>query len=152
VISRNWILALAGLALTLGIIWGISVLTNLSDCMNASDDASCPALADVNGVRYFISIARGVEIDAADLTAYAPITQTNVPGHFRELTTFTLAGVSPDAALAAPATNVIAGEDSAYRLLSGPERASAFPALCEYFNAAEQALIVECAPASPTPQ
>jgi hypothetical protein len=151
VTGRNGVIALAVLALALGIIWGISVLGNLvgGDCMSGSDSASCPALAEVNGVRYSVSASRGVVIGASDLTAYGPITRTNVPGHFSELTAYALTGVAPGAVLAAPATDLI---DSPYRLLTGPDRASAFPALCRYFNATEQARLAECTLASPAPQ
>src|SRR5215213_8434578 len=63
---------------------------------------SCPSLAEVNGVRYTISVARGVAVEEPDLTAYARINRTNVPDYFRELQTYTIDGIPAAAILVAP--------------------------------------------------
>jgi len=99
---------------------------------------SCPSIAEVNGVRYTISVARGVAVDDADVTPYGRIARTNVPDYFNGLQAYSLPGISPLAVLAARSQPVLDEDDSAYRLMWGPDSASAFPALCSYYTDAEK--------------
>ncbi len=105
---------------------------------------SCPTLAEVKGVRYTISVARGVAVDEADLTAYARMNRTNVPDYFSDLQTYTIEGIPPAAILVAPSASVLDEDDSAYRILWGPDKESAFPALCDYLTDSEKSIQEEC--------
>ena len=119
-------------------------------CMNGSDSGSCPTLADVNGVRYTVGVARGIEIGSDDVAPYSTIARTNVPDYFSELATYAHSGVPATAVIAAPAAAVLDEDDSPYRLLWGPDRSSAFPALCRYFSSREAQLLEECRRTEPT--
>jgi hypothetical protein len=113
-------------------------------CLSGSDGGSCPTLAVVDGTRYSVSVARGIELTDADVTAYKPIVQTNSPGAFAETMTYQIAGIPPDAVLAARAAHLMDEDDSQFRLLWGPQRNTAFPDLCGYFTAAEQSILDGC--------
>ena len=118
--------------------------------MNGAGGASCPSLAEVNGVRYAVSVARGSLVTERDLTPFAPIARTNVPSYFTAQTAFQIGDISPTSLLAAPAARVFNEDDSPYRILWGPESESAFPEACRYFNADEQNLLDACRPAAPS--
>lgn len=124
--------ALVGLTL---LVVGISVVYFLGSrdaCMSGSDRGSCPALADVNGVRYEVSVAHPlIDIDS-DLTPFAPISRTNVSGYFSELTTFQIRGFDPTDVLVAPARTALEEDVGPFRLLFGPNSGRAYPALCDY--------------------
>jgi hypothetical protein len=99
-------------------------------CLDRSGaGASCPALAVVNGMRYQVAVASPLE-NQADLTAYGPISQTNVPDNFSEMVAYRIGDIDPTAVLVAPAR---AGDEAPYRLLYGPNRDEAYPAICDYF-------------------
>lgn len=129
---RAGLVGLLGLVLIGGFI-GVFYASNQDWCMTGSGGgASCPTLADVNGVRYTVSVGHElVDIEPA-LTPFAPITRTNVPGHFSEMTTFQIRDIDPTAVLVAPAQSVLDEDVGPYRLLHGPNNANAYPALCEF--------------------
>jgi hypothetical protein len=108
---------------------------------------SCPTLAEVNGVRYTVSVARGVAVAESDVTPYNRIARTNVPDYFKELQTYSLRGISPMAALVAPSKSVLDEDDSEFRLLFGPDSASAFPALCDFYTDSEKQSDSRCSAA-----
>jgi hypothetical protein len=151
VIDRGKIVVglLALLAIASAIGFGLMFMRLGQDCMSGSDGASCPALADVNGMRYEVSGARGVTVTAAQLEAYKPITRSNVPGHFTELTTFRVADIAPEAILFAPATHVSDEDDSPYRILWGPEKEAAYPGICGYLAEAETRIMDGCGGVAP---
>ena len=119
-------------------------------CLSGAEGGSCPRLAVVDGTRYSVSVARGIVLTDAHVTAYKPIVQTNSPSAFAETMTYEIAGIPPDAVLAARAAHLMDGDDSQFRLLWGPERDTAFPDLCAYFNAAEQSILDGCGRATQT--
>jgi len=145
-ISRNNIVfALLGLLIVASAVgFGLMALRLGGDCMSAGAGGSCPTLAEVNGVRYSVSVARGIIATADDVTAYAPITRTNSPTLFTQQVSFQLDGISPTALLVAPAARVLDEDNSPYRILWGPNSSSGFPEACRYFDASEQALLEEC--------
>ncbi len=105
-------------------------------CLDGSyAGVACPALAEVNGVRYQVAVATELVDLAPVLSPFAPIGRTNVPDDFSELTTFAIAGIDPTAVLAAPARAVREEDVAPYRLLYGPNSARAYPALCHYIPA-----------------
>lgn len=130
---RAGIVAVVLLAIVLA---GISVflyVRNLDPCMTGSEGGgSCPTLADVNGVRYTVGIAHELVEIEPDLTPFAPITRTNVPEQFSEMTTFQIRGIDPADVLVAPAKPVLDEDVAPYRLLYGPTSNRAYPALCDY--------------------
>jgi len=133
--------AFAVLAIVSAIGFGLMFMRLGNDsCLGPAvyTSGSCPSAAEVNGVRYAISVARGVDVAEADLTPYARIGRTNVPDYFRDLQAYSLRGISPTAALAAPSISVLDEDDSAYRILWGPDQDSAWPALCDYLTDAEK--------------
>jgi hypothetical protein len=133
VISRRaGLTGLLGLALILGMIWAVFYLANLDPCMTGSSGGSCPTLADVNGVRYGVAAAHELVDIASDLTPFAPIARTNVPGYFSDMNTFQIRGIDPTAVLVAPAKPALDEDVGPYRLLYGPNSDRAFPALCDY--------------------
>ena len=104
-------------------------------CMDgAGGIGSCPALADVNGLRYTVSVAALYPGLEEDLVPFSPITRTNVPGNFAELKTFKIGDLDPTLVLAAPALPVYPEDVGSYRLLFGSNSDAAFPALCDYFT------------------
>jgi hypothetical protein len=132
--------ALAALAIVSAIGFGLMFMRLGNDCLGDAGLASgsCPSAAEVNGVRYTTSVARGVDVVATDLTPYASIGRTNVPDYFRDLQAYSIQGISPTAVLAAPSASVLDEDDSAYRFLWGPDRDAAFPAVCDYYTDAEK--------------
>ncbi len=102
-------------------------------CLDGSTaGVACPALAEVNGVRYQVAVASELLDIAPDLSPFAPIGRTNVPDDFSELNAYAIAGIDPTAVLAAPARAVREEDVAAYRFLYGPNSDRAFPALCDY--------------------
>ena len=141
---RLAIVGVVGALLVVGSIWGIGFLSRIGDCLYSSESGSCPTLAEVNGVRYGVSVARGVVVTESGVTLYMPIARTNVPSYFSEQRAYLLSGISPTAVLVAPAAAVLDEDDSRYRLLWGPDAQSAFPEVCQYFTEREQALLEGC--------
>ena len=145
-ISRNNIVfaLMATLAVAAAVGFGLMALRLGGDCMSTSGGGSCPTLAEVNGVRYSVSVARGIVATDDDVTSYAPIAQTNSPALFAELMAYQLEGISPSALLVAPATQATEEDDSPYRILWGPDSSSGFPEACRFLSAAEQRLFEQC--------
>lgn len=146
-INRNNVVfgLLAVLAIVSAIGFALMIVQFGQDpCLSGSDGGSCPSLAVVDGRRYSVSVARGIVLTEADVTTYKPIVQTNSPTAFAETMTYQIAGIPPDAVLAARAAHLMDGDNSQFRLLWGPQRDAAFPVLCAYFNAAEQSILDEC--------
>ena len=145
--SRIVLGVLAALAVVSAIGFGLMFMRLGNDsCLDGGDmfGASCPTLAEVNGVRYTISAARGVDVTESDLTPYARIARTNVPDYFSDLQAYSLPGIAPAAALVAPSVSVLDEDDSAYRILWGPAKESSWPALCDYLTTAEKSIRQEC--------
>ena len=143
---RLAIIGVVGALLVVGAIWASGFLSRTGDCLSSSEGASCPTLAEVNGVRYGVSVARGVVASESDVTPFMPIARTNVPSYFTEQTAYLLTGISPTAVLVAPAAAVLDEDDSRFRVLWGPDSQSAFPQVCHYFNEREQTLLDGCGP------
>jgi len=141
---RQGLVGVLGLGLIVAVIWLVRMLGEVGSCMDPGAGGSCPTLADVNGVRYGVSVAHElVDIDAA-LSPFAPIGRTNVPDHFAEMTTFRILAIDPTAALAAPARAVYDEDVGPYRLLYGPNSLSAYPALCNYLPAHLRVVNEQC--------
>jgi hypothetical protein len=104
--------------------------------------ASCPALADVNGVRYTVSGGEVLESINRVLLPYGTMSRTNAPSFFAGDGVLQVAGIDPKAllvAIGAPSDE----PNHEYVLLFGPE-AGAWPGLCEFIPAAAQAAQPEC--------
>jgi hypothetical protein len=144
--------ALAALAIVSAIGFGLMFMRLGNDCLGAAGVASgsCPSAAEVNDLRYSVSVARGVNVNETDVTPYAPIGRTNVPDYFTELQAYSLPGISPTAALVARSVSVLDEDDSTFRILWGPEQQSAFPALCGYFVQRERDILEGCGGVTPT--
>ena len=135
-IDRNKVVVglLAILAVVSAVGFGLMV-SRLGDdgCMSGSGSASCPTLADVNGVRYTVSIGQAFKNIEPDLSPYAAISRTNAPDRFAEMQAYSVAGFDP-AVLLITRTTVGAGDEGPYRMLTvvGRERSSIWPAFCDY--------------------
>ena len=105
--------------------------------------AACPAMADVNRVRYALSGAVDlVNIEPA-LRPYAPISQSNSAASFADGTALAIDGIDPTVLLVAR-SSPDDGEPGDYRelwsLTDDP-----FPvAYCQYMTAPRQAATEEC--------
>jgi len=148
---RAGLVGFLGLLVLFAGIGAVMFLGQLDPCMRGgSTGGSCPALADVNGLRYSVGVARGIVLTEADVSPYHPISRTNVPDQFSELVAYEITGVDPSTALAAPANHVLDEDDSSFRILWPQPGKSPFPALCRYLDAAEQSMLVECGGMEPT--
>lgn len=132
----NVVFALLGLLAVLSAIgFGLMVAQLGRDsCMDSgASGGSCPVLAEVGSVRYSVGVASNYVGLEQDLAPYSPITRTNAPDRFAELTTFRIAELDPTSVLAAPARQDSDEDVGPYRLLFGPTSDHAWPALCGYF-------------------
>ena len=122
------------LAVVIG--WQLYQMRDL--CMTGSKGGSCPALADVDGIRYYVGGSRElVNVDGA-LTPYGEIAQTNVPEALNETTAYSLAGIDPKLALVGMSTRLVGDARGPYRLLMADLGDSpVWPALCRYLPAGE---------------
>ena len=115
--------------------------------------AACPAMADVGGVRYSVSVGLDLMEIEGDLTAFAPIAQTNVPSYFAETTVFSVGGIDPTVLLIARAAP-LDGDAGSYRMLSTlrGDHAAAWPQFCRYLQGERLTAQPECTSvASPSP-
>lgn len=105
--------------------------------------AACPAMADVNGVRYALSGSVDLPGIEPALTPYAPISQSNSSAAFADGTAFAVDGIDPSVLLVAR-SSPDDGEPGDYRelwsLADDP-----FPvAMCMYMTPQRQAVQDEC--------
>jgi hypothetical protein len=150
-IDRNKVVVgiLAALAIASAIGFGIMFSRIGDSCMNGNDTASCPVLADVDGIRFYVGGPQELINTEGALTPHSTITRTNSPTHFRSKTTYALAGIDPrvlQVAEAAPDSN----EPGQYRLLHPLNMDAAYPGLCQYFTPADRSIIEECGGVTPT--
>jgi hypothetical protein len=134
-IDRNKVVVavMAVLAVVAAVGFGLMVVRlGGGDCIHSAAGASCPVLAEVDGVRYSVGVANEYIDLQQDLVLHSSIARTNAPDQFAELVTFRIASLDPTAVLAAPARPVLAGDVGPYRLLFGPNSERAWPALCDY--------------------
>jgi len=121
--------------------------------VDRSSSGSYPAMAVVNSVDYLVGLARGMRIDARDLTPYGRVETTNVPDWIVDPTAFTLNGLDPLAVLvvhAAPGLSDDLGPLGDYFVLY-PR--GAYPDLCAYYEPGHPSSPTECLPAIPeTPE
>ncbi len=133
--TRARIAALLGLSL---LVVGISIVLFLGSadgCMTGSSNASCPTLAEVNGVRYSFSVGLALLDIEDDLTAFGQISRTNVPDYFSETTVYSVTGIDPKVLLIGRAAPM-QSDEGPYRLLSvfGGDHTSIWPAFCQYLT------------------
>ncbi len=122
--------------------------------VDRSSSGSSPAMAVVNGVDYSVGLARGMRIDAPELTPYGLVESGNVLQQFADRTAFSLNGLDPLAVLivhAAPGLSDDGGPYGEYLLLHGPE--DAYPEICDFYEPGHPSSPTECRPAIPeTPE
>lgn len=141
---RTGLFALLGLVAIFVAIGAVLFLGQLDPCMSGSGGGSCPALADVNGVRYYVSSAWDLVNTDGALTPYADISRTNSSMSFLSMTTYALAGVEPGDALVAE-NNRTDQHPWKYRLLhSDIGNHAAYPALCRYIRPNDLARFGNC--------
>ena len=114
-------------------------------CMNGSDSASCPALADVNGARYSVSAGPFLPALGAALEPYGSITSTNAWTNFADRDVFRIAEIDPAAALAYRVANPEPGAGPFGVLFAFERRTSPWPTLCKYLPVEHLAVQPECA-------
>lgn len=133
----------AALGLTAVVAVGVVAFGPWADpCMNGGGGASCPALADVNGVRYTVSGGEVLESINRALLPYGTMSKTNTPSSFAGSGVMQVAGIDPRALLVA--VGAPSGEPNhGYVLLFGPDE-GAYPAVCEYFPSALRAVTSQC--------
>jgi len=143
---RGFLLGFGIAAAILLAVVGWQVYQMRDSCMNIASGGSCPALADVSGVRYTVSTGRDLVNVENALTEFGDITQTNVPQMFDGMTVYALGTIDPKALLVARAREEFDPGDGAHRLLfalSG-ERSGVWPALCDYLPADRRQIQPEC--------
>jgi hypothetical protein len=142
--------AALGLLAILAVISVVLFLGNRDGCMSGSDGGSCPALADVNGVRYEISAASQVVDAETALQPAGVVERTNYAPYFLDETVYSLHGVSSRAVLVArakdPGSAVVSGD---FLLLLGPDRGTAWPNLCHFLTREAQRVLAECGGVEP---
>ena len=129
---RRGLIALLGLGLVIGVVGAVVLLGQVDPCMSGSGSGSCPSLADVNGVRYTVSVGHALRGIEPDLTPYAAISRTNVPGRFAEMQAYAVDGVDPAVLLIARSV-IRDGDEGPYRMLTvlHGDRGSIWPSFCE---------------------
>ena len=133
----------AGILLAV-IAWQVYQLRD--SCMNILSGGSCPTMADVAGVRYYVSTGMDL-VDIEDsLTPYSQITQSNVPQQFAESTAYAIAGIDPGVLLVARSSEEFDPGDGAYRLLRTADGDSSvvYPALCRHLPQFRREAQPEC--------
>ena len=122
--------------------------------VDRSGSGSSPAMAVVNGVDYLVGLARGMRIEARELTPYAEVESGNSLEQFADLTAFSLNGLDPLAVLvvrAAPGLSDDNGPYPEYLSLRGPE--DFYPEICDFYEPGHAGSPTECRPAIPeTPE
>lgn len=119
------------------------------------DAASSPSMARVNGVDYYVGVARSLVVDDDDLSPFGEIQWTSYGAEFSDPAVLRLRGVDPDEALVArarPGLRDDYGPYGEYLILWGPDgsgspRAGGAPvsrALCGYFDPNRAASPAEC--------
>jgi hypothetical protein len=143
---RAGLIGLIGLLVLILGISAVMFLGSLDGCMTGNDSASCPTMAEVNGVRYDVGIERDLVGADAALISYGTVTRTNVPKQLApDSTVYRFTNIDPGVVLAARTASC--GDCALrYRLMfalpSGGE--AAFPALCDFFTEAEKAIDSHC--------
>lgn len=142
---RGRIAALLGLLLLFIGISFVMFLGSVDGCMAASSNGSCPALADVNGVRYAVGAGQNLIGVEPVLFPYGSITKTNVPQVLAEPTAYSISGIDPAVVLVARSAQD-ADSGGAFRLLlvNRESRAAAWPALCQYLTPDRREAQPEC--------
>jgi len=121
-------------------------LGQLDGCMSGNDSGSCPTMAEVNGVRYSISVEKQLVHADAALISYGTVTRTNVPQQLApNSTVYRFKNIDPGVVLVARTASC--GDCAlGYRLMfvlpTGGD--AAFPALCDFFTEAEKAIDAHC--------
>jgi hypothetical protein len=105
---------------------------------------ACPALAEVQGMRYEVAVATELIDIEADLIPYEEIGRTNVAGDFAQPLTFRIGSIDPTAVIAASARRARDEDVGPYRLLFGPNEDDAFPALCDYIPLEQREADTRC--------
>jgi len=103
--------------------------------------AACPAMAEVNAVRYHTTGAIALrEIESALIPA-GTISRTNAPQYYANLTVFSVAQIDHRAVLVARSAD---GAPAAYVVLWGPDQVHAWPSFCRYLTPELEAAQPEC--------
>jgi hypothetical protein len=89
-------LVVGAIVLAVVAIAGFMYLRQLGSCIDGgAGNASCPALAEVNGISYGVSGPVNLEGIEENLSFYAPIGRSNVGTALSEMTAFSITGVDP---------------------------------------------------------
>lgn len=135
--ARSWAIWLGVLGL---VLFGLAFAYAVSRPTNGGLD---PATAVIDGDTYWVSVALDLNVPRDALIPHAQISTSNVTSWFTSGNVYRLPGVDPKAALVGEAAP-LAEENGAYRLLWGPERADAYPEICQYLTQGMRAATVEC--------
>jgi hypothetical protein len=128
---------LAALAIVSAVGFGLMFMRLGQDCMSGSDGASCPAVAEVEGVRYYVGSSHDLVNVEGALTPFAQIARTNSSRSFLSMSTYALSGVDPAKVLVAE-NAPSADQAGRYRLLhSELGEAAEHAEVCPYISAAD---------------
>lgn len=135
VVHLTWNLAI--------LVLGFVAASCTSEPWGCGMSASCPAIADVGGMRYAVSGAVDlVEIEDS-LSPFAPVSQTNAADAFAELVAYQVEGIDPAVLLIVP--NRIGTENPGHYRELWSLADDPFPvALCLHLALSRRAMQPEC--------
>lgn len=131
------------------ILWaviGYSVAACTSEPWGCGMNAACPALADINGIRYGVSGAVDLPGIEEHLSPFAVISDTNMDGAFADNTALAIEAIDARALLIVRNNDGPDNEPGDFRELwsLSDEGASPWPAFCRFMTPDRQAAQPEC--------
>ena len=143
---RAGLFGFLGLLVLFVAISAVMFLGKIDGCMSGNDSGSCPAMAEVNGVRYGVSVESDLVNADPSLSSYGTVTRTNVPTQLApDATVYRFSDIDPGLVLVARTASC--GDCALrYRLMfvlpSGGD--AAFPTLCRYLPETDRAADDRC--------
>lgn len=124
------------LPLAVASVVAVAVLVALVGQLPFGGSGSMPALVTVNGVEYLVSAPAKLPI-RQDLTEHGTLRSPYASDWFVDRIAYSVRNIDPLAVLVARGVSIppdVQPDPDLYRVLWGPNREKAYPAICAYFE------------------